>query len=54
MRVALAVSCQQFADARRVDRPVNRAHHPTLLGKSYRLLQRPDRATSLAQEMTSS
>lgn len=37
-----------------LDRLINRAHHLTLLGKSYRPLQRPDRATTLAQEVTSS
>src|SRR3990170_312696 len=37
-----------------LDRLINRAHHLTLLGKSYRPLQRPDRATTLAEEVTSS
>jgi DNA replication protein DnaC len=35
-----------------LDRLINRAHHLTLVGKSYRPLQRPDRAIALAEEAT--
>ena len=37
-----------------LDRLINRAHHLTLVGKSYRPLQRPDRQTTLAEEATNS
>lgn len=37
-----------------LDRLINRAHHLTLVGKSYRPLQRPDRLTTLAEEVTNS
>ena len=37
-----------------LDRLINRAHHLTLVGKSYRPLQRPDRLTTLAEEATNS
>ncbi len=36
-----------------LDRLINRAHHLTLVGKSYRPLQRPDRPTDLAEDSTS-
>lgn len=37
-----------------LDRLINRAHHLTLVGKSYRPLQRPDRLITLAEEVTNS
>jgi DNA replication protein DnaC len=37
-----------------LDRLINRAHHLTLIGRSYRPLQRPDRPTHLAKESTKS
>jgi len=37
-----------------LDRLVNRAHHLTLVGKSYRPFQRPDRPTTIAEAVTNS
>ena len=37
-----------------LDRLINSSHHLTLVGKSYRPLQRPDRTTTLEQEDRSS
>ena len=36
-----------------LDRLINRAHHLTLVGKSYRPLQRPGRSSTIAEETTS-
>jgi DNA replication protein DnaC len=37
-----------------LDRLVNRAHHVTLVGRSYRTLQRPDRPQPIEREVTNS